>query len=240
MSHSISKLTPFLSSVAAAEVRAVAAPKMPDIAFGKASWEKYFGDVGEEPPIPDTILRDLGNPCPIFEGKRVKDTHLLVLVPEKVGGEPLTLNLLESLIESPKGGGNIAKYTCYDSDVKREFGNTPAPSSHWVLMTRDVLPDSRNQKYDDQLALVLALKERTDIPYEMPTALDALTSILMHHVRTGERLYSEDPLTVTRCQEKVYNNRWPMVIGRFGAEGISVVIYAGGRDDVGVAALWKL
>jgi hypothetical protein len=94
--------------------------------------------------------------CPFWPDKKVKDTHLLVLVPAKVDGQPFTLDLLEKLIKHPKGGGHATAYDYYDSDTKKQFGTQSPPASYWVLMTRDVLDGSRNKKYKDQKALVAA------------------------------------------------------------------------------------
>jgi len=80
--------------------------------------------------------------------------------------------------------------------------------------------------------------KRTKLPYELPLALDAAVCILMEHVQTGKRLYSDDPWTYTRCQEKVDNDRWPVAIGVFEADGLDVNGngYDSGR---GGAGLWK-
>src|SRR3981189_1843179 len=55
-----------------------------EIAFGKAMWAKYFGDSGIEPPLPSTIPEILNSRCPFWPDKKVRQTHLLVLIPETV------------------------------------------------------------------------------------------------------------------------------------------------------------
>jgi predicted GTPase len=190
--------------------------------FGKAKWEKYFGDIGVEPSLPANIEQILNSPCPFHKdtGKKVRETHLLVLVPEKVNGKSFCLDSLSDLIKSPKSG-HQTQYRYYDSDVKKELG-TQSMTSHWALMTRDVIPDSRSKTYEDQKALVQKHAQSSQIPYELPKALEAATVILMHHVETGERLYPDSPLTYTRCQEKVNNNQWPAAIGGFSSGGLRV------------------
>ena len=44
--------------------------------------------------------------------KKIKDTHMLTLIPCHVDGEQLTLESLGELVKSPKGGGNATKYRC--------------------------------------------------------------------------------------------------------------------------------
>ena len=184
-------------------------------AFGPGDWSRYFGEVGEVPPLPDDIGEILNSPCPYWEGQRVQDTHLLVLIPETVNGVPLTLNSLGEMIKTPQGGGHKATYRFYGGNVKRELGGHPNPMSHWVLFTRDVLPNSRHKTYPEQRQL---LKN----PGTTLSTLDAATAILMHHAKTGNRLYSDSPDTYTRCQEKVYGNKYCVVVGSFGSSGLFV------------------
>ena len=204
--------------------------------FGKRHWEKYFGEVGVEPPLPSNIREILQSPCIFWRDKKVYETHLLVFIPAMVNGKPFHLDALEELIKSPKTG-HQTKYHYYDSDVKKELG-TKSTRSHWALMTRDVLPNSRSKKYEDQKGLVANHAQRSGIPYELPIALDAATAILMEHVQTGNRLYSDEPYTYTRCQEKVYGNQWLVAIGAFGAGGLSVNFnFDWERGNLGVGAL---
>ena len=190
---------------------------IPKIAFGKAKWEKYFGDVGVEPPLPKDIVEVLKSPCPYWSGKRIEETHMLVLIPQTVNGRPLTLNTLQELIQSPQGGGHATKYSGYYELAQKEIGSQPVSPSYWALMTKDVLPNSRNKNYAEQQALIKG-------PYVVPGALETATGILMHHVQTGERLYSDSPDTYTRCQEKL-SNGYRVVVGSFGPAGLGVSGY---------------
>ncbi len=61
---------PPLPVIATPEIRKKA--PFPAIAFGKAEWAKYFGDVGVEPPLPADINAILSAPCPFWSGKKVK------------------------------------------------------------------------------------------------------------------------------------------------------------------------
>ena len=205
----------------------------------KGLWERYFGQVSAAPPLPDDIVQMMESPCPFWKGKQVKDTHLLALIPSRVGGQPLTLDYLGELIKSPKGGGPAAQYASYWEEVRKAIGNQSPERSYWVLMTRDVLDGSRSKSYQDQCALVADHASRTGLPYEVPGALEAAVVVLLHHVRSGERLYSNKPSTYTRCRESVSNR--PLVVGGFSSGGLSVhvnfLIY--GVDSFGVSALRK-
>src|SRR5262249_9982242 len=54
------------------------------VAFGKIEWERYFGEVGKEPPhLPLKLL------------KEVFKTYILVLIPETIDGNKVTLKLFQ-------------------------------------------------------------------------------------------------------------------------------------------------
>jgi hypothetical protein len=214
-------------------------------ALGEMEWKHYFGEVEPAPDLPGDMDDILDSTCPFWPEKQVKDTHLLVLMPATVDGKPFTLNLLRELIESPKrhSGGHGTKYGYYSDATKAQIGNNSPDRSYWLLMTRDVLPGSRDKSYRDQKKLIAGHAKRTGLPYELPKALEAAAAILTHHVRDGERLYSDDPWTYTRCQELIVDpgegKKYPAVVGGFGSSDLAVsYFYCDGRDG-GVAGFRK-
>ncbi|MCU0317886.1 MAG: hypothetical protein MUC61_00905 [Amoebophilaceae bacterium] len=186
-------------------------------------WEHYFGKVGVEPPLPTDIARTLHNSCPFWPEKKIKDTHLLVLIPSTVDGKPFTLNLLRDLIQSPGRVGYRTQYRDYDYDVQQIFGNQYPRSSYWVLVTRDVLPDSRFKTCIQQEELVATQARRTEMPYKMPRVLEMATAILSNYTRSGERLYADTPWTYTRCQEMIpcFTDA-SVFVGGFSSGGLSI------------------
>jgi hypothetical protein len=208
--------------------------------FGASAWQRYFGEIGPAPDLPSDIDDILDNACPFWSGRKIRDTHLLVLIPVKVNGQPFSLDLLRDLIQRPKIGGHKTQYCCYDSDVQAQLGAASPQASYWLLMTRDVLPKSRNKTYADHKKLVADHARRTSFPYEVPKALEAATAILMHHVQNGERLYSDSPWTWTRCQElMLHPSSCPVVVGGFESSGLDVVDVNFGIYDNGVAGCRK-
>ncbi|MBI3211651.1 MAG: hypothetical protein HYZ47_03075 [Simkania negevensis] len=197
-------------------------------AFGKRQWNMYFGDIGEEPPLPSDIGTILHSPCPIWSGKQVRETHLLVLVPATVNGKLLTLESLEELVKKPKKG-NATQYRDFCPGRNEKIC---VEKNTWMLLTRDVLPGSRKQPYDKQVALVGELTKKAKVSYAVPRLIEVATSLFMQHVRSGERLYNDSPEIYTRCQEK-YDGQCPVVIGGFSASGVCVVGYDYGNDGVG-------
>jgi hypothetical protein len=201
--------------------------------FGAEEWGQYFGEVEEAPPLPEHVVATLNGPCPFWSGKAVRDTHLLCLIPATVAGDPFSLNLLGELIRQPSGGGLPIKYRFYDSDVQAVFGAQSPTRSYWVLMTRDVLEGSKSKKQEAQNALVAAYARETSLPYVLPSALEAATVILLHYVRSGERLYTDAPCIYTRCQELV-NDQYPVVVGGFSSGGLFVNSF----DDFGSSYIY--
>lgn len=122
--------------------------------------------------------------------------------------------------------------------MKKELGNITF-SSHWVLITRDVIPDSQNKRYSDQKKLLESYAQKSEESYLLPTALEAATCILVEYVRSGTILYSDNPWTYTRCLETVNNNQWPVSIGGFSSEGLYIhdCRYAYSHYYIGVAGV---
>jgi hypothetical protein len=228
-----------LSAQEATKKAELAKTAIPAMAFGPQEWSRYYGEVGAAPPLPTDIEATLNASCPFWPDKKVRDTHLLVLLPATVNGKPFTLNLLSKLIKGPKrrSGGHGTKYRYYSDATKAQIGNNSPDRSYWLLITRDVLPESRNKTYAAQKELVAGHANRTGFPYELPKALEAATAILTHYVRNGERLYGTDPRTETRCQELI--REYPAVVGAFDSSGLFVNFNNYDRNDVGVAGFRK-
>jgi hypothetical protein len=159
-----------------------------------------------------------------------------VLVPGTVNKKPFTLDYLEQLIQHPQAGGHATQYRGYLENFKAHHGSTPAPASHWVLMTRDVVEGTRSKSYADQQKIVAQYSG-----YKAPRILEAATVILMEYVKTGNRLYPDDPWTYTRCcQDQVdyEGGTYLSVVGGFASRGLVVdnpYARIGGDDDYGVS-----
>ena len=150
---------------------------------------------------------------------------------------PLTLNSLGELIKAPRQGGHPTQYQYYDSSIQTQYGAIPCGGSHWVLMTRDVLPGTRSKAYAAQQAVLASFRFREG-GYQVPMLLEAAVAVLMEHAVTGTRLYSDAPWTYTRCQE-AYNASWQTVFGGFAAAGPRVYSYTD-HDKCGLAGVRKL
>lgn len=192
-----------------------------DLVFDASAWSRYFGDVGEAPALPGSIEQILDSRCPFWgdQGKQVRETHLLTLIPSTVNGRRLALNLLGDLIQSPKNDGHATNYVYYSADVSRDLGDVSPGGAYWALLTRDVLPGSCSKDYALQKALVAKYPG-----YALPSTLEVVTSILCHHVRSKEHLLSDAPLTYTRCKDVIASGGidYPVVVGGFSLAGLYI------------------
>jgi hypothetical protein len=219
-------------------------------AFGPKEWFIHFGThLRNVPRLPPQVAEILFSSCPFWPSRKVHETHLLVLVPETVGGQPLTLKILGELVKKPLQGPS----TQYSHFHLGQYTDPVAPSSHWVLMTRDVIEGSRSKSYPDQQTL---LSQKGHDVYVVPNILDATVCIFMEHIRSGTqldgdslwtcickyvqsatRLYGDSPWTYTRCQEK-YDTDWQLVVGGFAPFGL-YVNYGRVNKNIGVGGVRK-
>ena len=185
----------------------------PDEAFGLKKWETLIGKVEQVPHLHSEIKKILESPCPIHEGKNIKDTHILFYNPKQVNGQPHTINNIEKLI-SRYGTG----YGMFWKQGRDEHGDTPNKKGEWILMTRDILPESGNKTYTEQQILIENLSKKAQIEYQAPKLIEAITGIFIEFVNSRTRLYPANSWTTTCCQEPVYDmigNKIQSAVGNF-------------------------
>ena len=203
---------PLLTDVSPDAATGVYKPLIPE-AFGGHVWAKYFGYIGDEPSLPLDIVQQLAMPCPIWPDKTVGETHVLMLIPSRLNGKKLTLERLGEVVTAPRlADAPKSKYSDWSP-----YGNEKACAdrNYWVLMSKDVLPESRKKPYTDQLKLVEEAAQKSGCGYRIPKLIEAAVCIFMHHVRSGDVLYPDNPRTYTRCVEKSKYD-WQMAVGGFG------------------------
>lgn len=88
--------------------------------------------------------------------------------------------MLSNVILLPLQRWKITDFTFFWGEILKEQGNQAATQSHWVLMTKDVIEESRDKDYTDQLTLVAKFANQQGINYEVPNLLDATIGIFMH------------------------------------------------------------
>ncbi|MCB1112658.1 MAG: hypothetical protein H7A37_03470 [Chlamydiales bacterium] len=193
----------------------------PETAFSPAEWIKYYGeeklkelgiDLSDSPSVPRELLEELDKPSPYFDGKKVSETAKLFFIPKG-----LTLNNMGELAKSPIEGNKVEKgywYMC--SLIEQKHGDIPVQKSYWVLMTTDVIPDSRGKRRDEQLALASRVEG-----YDAPNLLEAVVCNYVNYVESGMRLFGVEPWTYTCCNEEPINVL-KLIVGAFASDGLVV------------------
>lgn len=208
-----------------------------NLAIGPGKWDRHIGKVvGKVPGLPPNINQILDSEDPFNAGKKVKETHILVFVPCAVVNKnnmhiPITLQSLGELVNDPKTG-HTTKYSHFFAG---EHNTTPVQESHWVLMTKDVIPGSENLKYDDRVKLVEEGSKKAGVEYQVPNAIDVAACILLNFVISGKCIYSLRSYSRTHCQEKC-EGKYPLIVGWFAADGLDVSIDYYGSHIYGVGA----
>ncbi len=171
-------------------------PSIPDIAFGKAQWEEFFGKIDEVPSLPADIHSILESDCPFFPGKKVRETHILVLIPDQVGEKPLNLPMFNELCKNSAKEIKVENLHPRVAHLHQQI--KPIERSHWGLMTRATLPKSEEVfakiKSKQERALKEFFKEiqhRTKKTYHPPTLLEAIICIYSEYFRSGTKLFPD-------------------------------------------------
>ena len=217
--------------------------------FGADEWRRYYNVMVDDKALPADIEQRLNQPCPFWgdQGKKVRDTHMLVLIPATVDGQPFNLAKLGNLMQAPTDIGHKAGISPSYESVAGNIIESP-DESYWLLMTKEMVPGSIDKDYAEQETIVTA------VSYEAPSILEAATVLLTHFVRRGDCLaymqkqdppylrYSrEDPpyLRHSKCSRMFYTSckdkdpleeNSNLVLGNFtpGVEGRKTMKVLGG------------
>lgn len=218
-----------------ASLTALSEMSIPQIAFGARKWEYYFGIRVVEPALPPDIDKILTSPCSIFPGNKVKDTHFLVLIPEG-----MTLEKLEQLTQNAKHGNKVS-FIFKDEEEWTKHKDMPSDKTHWILMTKEVLPQSRNETWKRQKALAKTFSAQG---YDIPSSIEVAACLLLEHMQTGERVW-ENPFTFARClgdNEDVIEAMgwisWPVCIGGFTPSFSALGMQSPGLDGLSIRVFY--
>lgn len=211
-----------------------------EIAFGNDKWAQCFGkdvvkDEDREEEFSSLPWKDFIEDCNkfknIFPEKNAKDTLMLVRIPKTLNGG-LTLKSLGELarkyfVDNPDG------YKSVWNSANVLFGKT-IDKSRWVLMTKDILPGSKNESYDEQQKIIFDLAGKSLNGYEVPETLEAATCILSQYFLDSKTFLFTNKIH-TFCKETIRN--FQISVGAFDSRGLSI------HNDrgviIGVAALRK-
>jgi len=208
--------------------------------ISKEDWINPAAFLAKLPPKPQALQDYLAAPCPIFggaEGKTRAETHIVFARPKNIiingAPVPFTLSTLNKLDKESRGIG--CRYI-WDEILKpkNNLDTPPEIEFEWLVMTKDVLPGSRNKDYAFQKNLAETKG------YSVPGFQDAATCILWENRNSGTRFYNDNPWTYTRCHEIMLQG-YHLVVGGFAPGGLSVLNFSdfGDCEYLGVAGLLK-
>jgi hypothetical protein len=200
--------------------------------LGVPAWQNIGVEVGEAPPLPKSLtLELLDSECPLHPGEKIKDTHILVLVPKTVNGEPYSALKLDELCATRKGSGDKLIYDGRDGAAWKEqdWAKAPQAQSEWVLIPKsDPDPERMREKYGEEEGDKRHFREK-DIAtqqevhndhykeYREVKALEVMTMALLYDLTHRERLLPAH----LRCEEP--NDRDARIlVGYFDADGLQV------------------
>ena len=213
--------------------------------LGAASWKVGFGvDVGLVPPIPKEVTQSLlDSPCPLHPGQKIKDTHILMLVPKTVNGEAYTALKLDELCATRKGSADMLIYDGADWATawkSTSWANAPQAQSEWVLLPKsdpdpNVFPEKHFRSKD--IAAQEDVHGKHYSKYREVKALEVMTMALLYDLTHKGSLLPDS----LRCKETNASGG-RVCVGRFHVDGLIVEFGCGGYgcDFIGRALARKL
>jgi hypothetical protein len=196
--------------------------------LGAEAWRKQGIDVGAEPALPATITEELLNSeCPLHPGEKIKDTHLLVLIPKTVNGEPYTALKLDELCATRKGSGDKLIYdgfTWLTAWKGRDWASTEQVQSEWVLIPKSD-PDPKKAPADKHFrSKDIAAQQNvhdTHYPeYREVKTVELMTAVLLNDLVNGDPRML-DGSNYLRCVEPNASGG-RVCVGLFRADGLRV------------------
>jgi hypothetical protein len=205
-------------------------------AFGNDKWAQHFGEkvVENEDNIEEFSslpLHDYIADCQklksIFPDKNTKNNLMLVRLPKTLNGE---FNIIKTQKLS------VQKKISIRSDrLPEELNNMSIDKSYWIQMTNFLLPNSKNQDYQEQEKMVAHLAHQFLVGYEIPKTLEAATCMLSIQCIEQNLIFTKTTNIYTRCIEK--NDRGHYIVGLGYGQELSILNITHDHEAVGVAAL---
>jgi hypothetical protein len=197
--------------------------------LGAEAWSSQGIDVGIAPPIPSAITKELlESECPLHPGQKIKDTHLLVLVPQTVNREPYTALELDKLCGTRKGSGERLINANYTTWKREPWASAPQSESAWVLLPKsDPDPDkvASERHFRDKFRAAHDDVHKLYPEYREVKAIELMTAALLNDLMNGAPRMLEGRNCLRCIEPDVFGGR--VCVGYFDADGLRV------RDSYG-------
>ena len=193
--------------------------------LGAEAWKSQGIDAGMEPALPATITEELLNSdCPLHPGEKIKDTHLLVLVPKTVNGEQYTALKLDELCATRKGSGDTLIDDGWKSWKEQPWASQQQVQSEWVLIPKSD-PDPEKVSADKyfrskDIAAQQNVHETYYPEYREVKTVELMTAVLLHDLVNGDPRML-DGWNYLRCVEPNASGG-RVFVGHFNADGLRV------------------
>lgn len=208
-----------------------------EIAFSSKNWALWNEDIVKEVDftkehlsLPENIVEELRLSHEAFPEKNFRKTHVLVIMPKG-----LTIKMLGEFAKKDFPN-NADGYKFISPLIFEELEDKPVDEAVWLLMTSNEVDGTRDKSYEEQKNIIAELAKTAQIPYEVPTTLEAATCILAEYSRSGRRLFNESSWLHIHCQENVQGRQ--MLVGGFEL-GLLIHNNEVVKGDICAAALRK-
>ena len=212
----------------------------PPGAIGADKLSEKFGEVEEQPRLPQDIDKILASPCKIFPGKLTGETHTLFFLPKTINVKPLTVEYAIELLkeDNPENVNDIDGYAL------EYYGNRQVEKSCWVLVSNALIPETKDKSFKDQKQILQKISKDTGIELHVPTIEELVIVNVFKKLITGDCQYqdlsrSQQEQDLSRSQqEDDYDDQ--LCLGGFASGGL--LVHDGDcydDDSVGVVGLWK-
>jgi hypothetical protein len=137
---------------------------------------------------------------------------------------------------------NPLQFRYFWDAARKQYGDIRSKGS-WILISKDILEESRKKTYAEQVAMIQELSKKSSVNYEVPTLRAVVAATFLHKVATNEDLFqlnNQDRrlTTYTRVQEET--DGWRLAVGGSSPSGVRVNhFYDCDGGSIGVAARRK-
>lgn len=194
--------------------------KLSSSIFGERFWQRYIGDVGLVPPIPEAIsLKKCDKPDPCAPTTTIGKEYVWMYCPSHVVTTregavqkvPVSINNIGVLFQSLKTG-HSSKYNCIWNKIVKEYGNKEIEPG-WICMRKEVI--GRGLSFVNQKALA---KEKGVVITQL---LHRIMFNFLEHTRSNLYPDRSDPCTYARTSTLIRDGQGLSCLSICGAGGPS-------------------
>lgn len=174
--------------------------------FNQEDWQEHFDLEFSKhqafKALPDDIGKLFNGPCPLFKGERLRDTHVIIWIPSA-----LSLNNCKILLEKIFVA-NEHKFIIH-KDIVTTYGDLFTGDPKWIIMPKQLLPESNHNSFFKQLQMVNDLATFNSKSYNIPTLFEATVCVSLSSLKWNIHMLED---CYTRCQENI--NEFQILVGR--------------------------